>query len=167
MTKSVSASALGAALALTLASAAVTTIGPQKAIAQEGALIAKLVELSERKESPHGLAPACANLGLTRECLVYQLAYKMDDGTVHSFNQFTEQPGGTLRVIIYKRKDKEGDFYLVGRDGSLIRAMSFKRNPDPIWSPLPSAQARPGLEAELSYWRAKLPDVESRPDRKK
>jgi hypothetical protein len=125
-------------------------------------LIARLIELSQRKRTNNmPLGVACARLGLNHECLVYHLMYRDARSVRHSFNMFHEW-SGQLRIIIYKRDTEAGDFFLVEPDGSIIRAARFS---DGRWAALlPNEQTRAVLDGELAYWRVQQHKVAEEPD---
>jgi hypothetical protein len=145
-------------------------VAPQIALAQNAALMARLVALTRRKgykDVPMGRT-TCENLGLKPigDCLVFQETYVDPYGITHGFSTFTGPSSGILRIFLFKHSRKRSYYYASGVDGKLQRAAVFDRKGTFAWSALPNDSAAVGYSEEVSYWRAKQSQLESEPVRR-
>jgi hypothetical protein len=139
------------------------------ALAQDAALMHRLVELTRRKgyrDLPMGRR-TCEHLGLSPagDCRVYAEVYVDPYGSTHSFNTFAAP--GPEAVLVFVLKDSHGRsyFYVADANGKLLRAAAFDRKRTFTWSALSNESARSGFEQELSYWRLRQNQIEHERDR--
>ena len=159
-----------AALAVTMNLIVLRTVIAQQMDQQ---LIAQLVELTKRKGSKDfAMLATCEKLGVQpiRQCEVFQAAYDGADGFVHAFNTYVEPRSGITRIIIFKSDRDKYRIYLTGLDAKFLKAVGRDKKSN-IWITLPNNSVSNeelvnGFSAELSYWRAQLPELEKEPDRK-
>ena len=145
-------------------------VAPPVALAQDTALMSRLVELTRRKgyeDVPMG-RKTCEALGLKPigNCLVFQETYVDPYGFTHGFNTFVGPGSGTIRIFLFNHGRKRSYYYVVGVDGKLQRAAVFDRKATFAWSPLANDSATPEFDREISYWRLRQNQMESEPARR-
>jgi len=145
-------------------------VAPQVVLAQNAALMARLVALARRKgykDVPMG-RKTCENLGLKPigDCLVFQETFVDPYGITHGFSTFTEPNSGIFRIFLFKHSRRHSYYYVAGVDGKLRRGAVFDRKGTFAWSALPNDSAKVGFNEEVSYWRAKQNQLESEPVRR-
>jgi hypothetical protein len=146
-----------------------------RAVAQEltdPELISRLNELTRKKGYKNvgigiGLCQRLSIQSVGKDCAAYQAPYKDAEGTTHAFNTFNEPGTNILRIIFFKKTERDGiDSYLTAADGLLQRAVrKVEVRGEEVWTQIAKGEAATGFEAELVFWRTKLSRLEKESDR--
>ena len=161
---------------------ALLTIASFSGIATADDLLwATLAELTKEKGLPVNFKRASETLGLpsnSNEYPSYQVPYDEPDGTAHHCTVYEDASKVVHLIVTSFDKEREasrlGHAYLVSPKGELIAASEGlflnKRRAGPmggrwLWAQMAISRATGSFEKEASYWRNRMHQLQTEPDR--
>jgi hypothetical protein len=140
-----------------------------------------LAELTKEKGLPVNFKRAGETLGLpssSNEYPSYQVPYDEPDGTAHHCTVYEDASKVVHLIVTSFDKEREasrlGHAYLVSPKGELIAASEGlflnKRRAGPmggrwLWAQMAISRATGSFEKEASYWRNRMHQLQTEPDR--